>query len=69
MAIGDEADERPTDEERQHLEEEAATEVELAPVAVPKEMDLVRMEQISAGPVDFVARCTQGLFFRAIHIH
>ncbi|CAJ1402113.1 unnamed protein product [Effrenium voratum] len=34
----------------------------LAPVASPKGMERVRMEQISAGPVDFVARCVQGLF-------
>lgn len=25
-------------------------------------MERVRMEQLSAGPVDFVARCVQGLF-------
>lgn len=34
----------------------------LAPLASPKGMERVRMEQISAGPVDFVARCVQGLF-------
>mmetsp|Transcript_5756 Transcript_5756/g.10369 ORF Transcript_5756/g.10369 Transcript_5756/m.10369 type:complete len:656 (-) Transcript_5756:126-2093(-) len=57
MAMRGEADERP------NLDDvEAGAEAELAPVASPKGMERVRMEQISAGPVDFVARCTQGLF-------
>ena len=34
----------------------------MAPLASPKAMERVRMEQLSAGPVDFVARCVQGLF-------
>ena len=34
----------------------------MAPLASPSSMERVRMEQLSAGPVDFVARCVQGLF-------
>jgi len=37
-------------------------EVPLAPLARPEELERVRMDQLSAGPVDYVVKCTEGLF-------
>jgi len=34
----------------------------LAPVATPEGLDRVQMDQIDTGPVDFVIKCTAGLF-------
>lgn len=34
----------------------------LAPLAVPSSLERVRMDQIDAGPVDYVVKCTEGLF-------
>ncbi|CAE7458062.1 unnamed protein product [Symbiodinium natans] len=58
MAATGEADDRPPAAE----DVEASAEADLARVASPAGMERVRMEQISSGPVDFVARCVQGLF-------
>mmetsp|Transcript_10429 Transcript_10429/g.20099 ORF Transcript_10429/g.20099 Transcript_10429/m.20099 type:complete len:656 (+) Transcript_10429:38-2005(+) len=34
----------------------------LAPLACPETLERVRMDQINAGPVDYVVKCTEGLF-------
>jgi len=58
-ATGDvEADDPPPAAE----DVEATGDAAVAPLASPTGMERVRMEQISSGPVDFVARCVQGLF-------
>merc|ERR1740123_380966 len=36
--------------------------VALAPLAVPEALERVRVDQINAGPVDYVVKCTEGLF-------
>jgi len=36
--------------------------VRLAPIAGPEALDMVQMDQIDSGPVDYVIKCTQGLF-------
>mmetsp|Transcript_59309 Transcript_59309/g.109627 ORF Transcript_59309/g.109627 Transcript_59309/m.109627 type:complete len:648 (-) Transcript_59309:36-1979(-) len=36
--------------------------VDLAPLAVPEELERVQMDQIDSGPVDYVVKCTEGLF-------
>lgn len=36
--------------------------VALAPMAVPETLERVQMDQIDSGPVDYVIKCTQGLF-------
>ena len=37
-------------------------EVQLAPLATPETLERVRMDQINAGPIDYVVKCTEGLF-------
>eukprot|EP00929_Paragymnodinium_shiwhaense_P019560 TRINITY_DN13293_c0_g1_i1.p1 TRINITY_DN13293_c0_g1~~TRINITY_DN13293_c0_g1_i1.p1 ORF type:complete len:643 (+),score=136.35 TRINITY_DN13293_c0_g1_i1:218-2146(+) len=36
--------------------------VVLAPMAVPESLERVQMDQIDSGPVDYVIKCTEGLF-------
>lgn len=38
------------------------TDVVLAPLAASEAMERVQMDQIDSGPVDYVVKCTQGLF-------
>eukprot|EP00421_Protoceratium_reticulatum_P046957 CAMPEP_0168442644 /NCGR_PEP_ID=MMETSP0228-20121227/44118_1 /TAXON_ID=133427 /ORGANISM="Protoceratium reticulatum, Strain CCCM 535 (=CCMP 1889)" /LENGTH=588 /DNA_ID=CAMNT_0008457019 /DNA_START=56 /DNA_END=1819 /DNA_ORIENTATION=- len=50
--------EEPPSERPHRLDEDVA----LAPLAVPEALERVRMDQINAGPVDYVVKCTEGLF-------
>mmetsp|Transcript_43988 Transcript_43988/g.99390 ORF Transcript_43988/g.99390 Transcript_43988/m.99390 type:complete len:647 (+) Transcript_43988:87-2027(+) len=36
--------------------------MQLAPLASPETLECVRMEQICPGPVDYIVKCTEGLF-------
>lgn len=52
----------PAAEATQRPERREDGEVVLARLAVAENLERVRMDQINAGPVDYVVKCTEGLF-------